>query len=93
MTLIRPGTRRARGEDVMCCRDRGVAALVTRGDEEAALLGWCYTLVLLLARGIKGECVCLFCVCVCECVLTERVTKTSRSRPCVVTEADTDLMR
>lgn len=40
----------------MCCRDRGAAALVTRGDEEAALLGWCYTLVLLLARGIKGEC-------------------------------------
>lgn len=42
----------------MCCRDRGAAALVTRGDEEAALLGWCYTLVLLLARGIKGECAC-----------------------------------
>lgn len=62
MTLIRPGTRRAGGEDVMCCRDRGVAALVTRGDEEAALLGWCYTLVLLLARGIKGECARLFCV-------------------------------
>lgn len=40
----------------MCCRDRGAAALVTRGDGEAALLGWCYTLVLLLARGIKGEC-------------------------------------
>lgn len=31
-----------------------VAALVTRGDEEAALLGWCYTLVLLLAEGRQG---------------------------------------
>lgn len=54
MTLIRPGTRTARGGDVMCCRDRVAAALVTRGDEEAALLGWCYTLVLLLARGHQG---------------------------------------
>lgn len=78
MTLIRPGTRRARGEDVMCCRDIGVVVPVTRGDEEAALLGWCYTLVLLLARGIKGDCACMFSVC--ECVLTERGTKTSRSR-------------
>lgn len=75
----------------MCCRDSGVVVLVTRGDEEAALLGWCYTLVLLLARGIKGDCVRVFCVR--ECVLTERVTKTSRSRPCAVTEADTNLMR
>lgn len=41
----------------MCCRDSGVAVLVTRGDEVPALGGWCYTLVLLLARGIKGECV------------------------------------
>ncbi len=90
MTLIRPGTRRARGEDVMCCRDSGVVVLVKRGDEEPALLGWCYTLMLLLARGIKGDCARVF---VCECALTERGTKTSRSRPCMVTEADTNLMR
>lgn len=50
----------------MCCRDSGVVVLVTRGDEEPALLGWCYTLVLLLARGIKGYSVCVF-----VCVLTE----------------------
>ena len=75
----------------MCCRDSGVVALVTRGDEEAALLGWCYTLVLLLARGTEGERVRVLSVC--ECVLTERGTKTSRSRPCMVTEADTNLMR
>lgn len=86
MTLIRPGTRRARGEDVMRFRDSGVVVLARRGDEEPALLGWCYTLVLLLARGIKGDCVCV-------CVLTERGTKTSRSRPCMVREADTNLMR
>lgn len=69
MTLIRPGTRRARGKDVMCCRDSGVVVLVTRGDEEPALLGWCYTLVLLLARGIKGDCV---CVCVCAYIARYR---------------------
>lgn len=63
MTLIWPGTRRARGDDVMCCRDSGVVVLLTRDDEEAALLGWCYTLVLLLARGIKGDCVCVIRVC------------------------------
>ncbi len=68
MTLIRPGTRRARGRDVMCCRDSGVVALVTRGDEEAALLGWCYPLVLLLAGGIEGDCVHDFSVCASVCL-------------------------
>lgn len=86
MTLIRPGTESARGEDVICCSNSSVLLLVTRGDEEPAHLGWCYTLVLLLARGIKGDCVC-------ACALTERGTETSRSRPCMVTEADTNLMR
>lgn len=58
MTLIRPGTHRARGEDVMCwppfC-DSGIVVLVTRGDEELALLGLGHTLALLLARGFKGD--------------------------------------
>lgn len=74
----------------MCCRDSGVVVLVTRRDEELALLGWCYTLMLLLARGIKGDGVCMLSR---VCVLTEQATKTSRSRPCMVTEADTNLMR
>lgn len=40
---------------MMCCRDSSVVVLVTRGDEDTALLGWCCTLALLFARGMKGE--------------------------------------
>ncbi|TNN37680.1 hypothetical protein EYF80_052150 [Liparis tanakae] len=50
---MRPGTRSARGEAAVCCCDSGRVELVTRRDEELALLGWCHTLVLLFASGFK----------------------------------------